>query len=316
MLNKIKRALKSTLPIYTYYQQLADEMKGWRKGLYPPGHYYSPVVDPQHVPAKLAIDYQQSIGEIDLNEQNQLALLESLVKYYSREMFPVNKTDKTRYYFDNEYFSFSDGIFLATLLQHQKPSRVIEIGSGYSSALMLDVNEQFLSNNMSLTFVEPYPEERLNRLMQGQDKATLIKDFVQNVSIDEFKKLKSGDILFVDSSHVSKFRSDFNYILFTVLPALAPGVIIHFHDVFFPFEYPVEWLKQGRSWNEAYLIRAFLQNNSNYEITLFTSFLEGKHRAWFEANMPLCLRKHEMIELSGQLQLMDTTGQSIYLRKK
>lgn len=316
MLGKIKSTLKSALPIYKYYEQLSAEMRSWKKGLYTPGHYYSPVVDPSTVPQKNVIDYNIAIPEIDLNENSQLALLNSLSKFYKEELFPSHKSSGFRYYYDNEYFSFSDGTFLACFLQHLKPRNVIEVGSGFSSAVMLDVNEKFLGNSMSLMFIEPYPEERLTTLMSGQEKAILRKDFIQNVPIAEFEKLNAGDLLFIDSSHVSKFNSDLNYIIFQVLPALKPGVVIHFHDVFFPFEYPVEWLQQGRSWNEAYVLRAFLANNTAYEILLFTSFLEGKHRQWFEKNMPVCLKKHEFIYLNGQQHLMATTGQSIYLRKK
>jgi hypothetical protein len=86
--------------------------------------------------------------------------------------------------------------------------------------------------------------------------------------------------------------------------------------VFFPFEYPLEWLQQGRSWSEAYLLRAFLQFNKDFEIILFTSFLEGKHKDWFNTHMPLCLKVHKKIVVNGKESFIPTTGQSIYIRKK
>ena len=81
---------------------------------------------------------------------------------------------------------------------------------------------------------------------------------VQDVPIDEFRALGSGDVLFIDSSHVLKTGSDVHRELFEILPALASGVLIHFHDIDYPFEYPDLFLFERRySWNEAYAVRAF-----------------------------------------------------------
>jgi hypothetical protein len=113
-------------------------------------------------------------------------------------------------------------------------------------------------------------------------RSTLIKTEVQLVSLDFFEKLEAGDILFIDSSHVGKTGSDVNFILFEVLPALKSGVIIHFHDVSYPFEYPKEWVYKGRNWNEDYFLRAFLMYNNNFEILLFSDYLYKHHLKAFE----------------------------------
>jgi hypothetical protein len=106
--------------------------------------------------------------------------------------------------------------------------------------------------------------------------------------------------LFVDSTHVSKTGSDLNCILFDILPSLSSGVIIHFHDVFNNFEYPKEWVFGGRNWNEDYLIRAFLMNNSNYEILFFNDYMHHKYATAF-TNLPLTYKNF---------------GGSLWLRKK
>ena len=93
-----------------------------------------------------------------------------------------------------------------------------------------------------LTFVEPFPEERLDSLVLPTDNYVIIKDIVQNISSDLFSGLQENDILFIDSSHISKTYSDVNYLIFNILPNLKKGVVIHFHDIFFPFEYPSEWI--------------------------------------------------------------------------
>lgn len=107
------------------------------------------------------------------------------------------------------------------------------------------------------------------------------------VSLAVFEKLNKGDILFVDSTYVSKTGSDVNYILFEILPVLKKGVIIHFHDVFYPFEYPKEWVFQGRNRNESYILKAFLMYNESFEIKLFSEYLHRHHKEVFE-DMPLC----------------------------
>ncbi|NQS88701.1 hypothetical protein HQ584_02790 [Patescibacteria group bacterium] len=118
--------------------------------------------------------------------------------------------------------------------------------------------------------------------------------------MESFKQLKENDILFIDTSHVSKTGSDVNYIFFDILPNLNSGVLIHFHDIFYPFEYPKKKILDGHAFNECYILRAFLQYNTRFKIILFNTFLEHYYEDWFRQNMPLCLRNK---------------GGSIWLRK-
>src|SRR5207237_8125791 len=137
-----------------------------------------------------------------------------------------------------------------------------------------DVNELFFDNAIQCTFIDPYPQ-LLRTLMKESDfaRTRIIGQRVQDVDVGIFRELEASDILFIDSSHVAKTGSDVNYILFKILPLLNEGVLIHFHDIFYPFEYPVDWVYEGRSWNEAYLLRAFMQYNEAFEIQFFNSFL-------------------------------------------
>jgi len=158
------------------------------------------------------------------------------------------------------------------------------------------------NNSIKCTFIEPYPD-LLESLIRKEDKERIeiIPNCLQDVEIEKFKTLEKGDILFIDSTHVSKVNSDVNYLFFNILPELESGVFIHFHDIFYPFEYPSDWIYKGISWNEDYLLRAFLQYNSSFEIVLFNTFLEIFHRDKFQEHMPLCLKN---------------TGGSIWIRKK
>jgi len=323
--NSVKELLKKLYyKIFYYkinYKLLEQELQTWKTNFRPPGHYYSPYPDSKELNEKRDLIFRRNAADIlpgiDLQTDSQFALLQSLADYYNADMFPLEKKETHRYYFDNQYFSFSDAIFLACMIRQLKPKRIIEIGSGFSSAVMLDVNEEYFNNSIQLTFVEPYPEERLNGLVNGSDNYTIRKEFVQNVPVSIFTELEENDILFIDSSHISKTYSDVNHLIFNVIPFLKKGVVIHVHDIFFPFEYPAEWMiDQQRAWNEAYILRAFLQFNPTFSIELFTSYLEIKFKDWFLDRMPLCLEKHEKWPRpDGSFYYLDTAGQSLYLRK-
>ena len=148
---------------------------------------------------------------------------------------------------------------------------------------MMDVNELFFDNRISLNFVEPYPE-RLYSLMSERDKqvSTVLEKPVQEIGPDFFGQLEKNDILFIDSSHVAKCGSDVNYLFFEILPALKSGVLVHFHDVFYPFEYPRDWMFSGWNWNEDYLLKAFLMYSRNapsgYSPIIFMSIIRRRSR--------------------------------------
>lgn len=178
---------------------------------------------------------------------------------------------------------------LYSFIRHFNPKRIVEIGSGYSSSLMLDTNEIHYNGKLDLTFIKPYPN-LLKSLMKRGDNAMLIPQNLQLVSMDTFSTLESNDFLFIDSTHVSKIGSDVNKIFFEILPRLATGTIIHLHDIFWPFEYPETWVKEGRTWNETYMLRAFLQYNESFEILFFSDYLHKDEANWIKANMPLLLK--------------------------
>jgi predicted O-methyltransferase YrrM len=271
-------------------------------GPYGPGHYYSPIPDREAVLRDTRLwDMPRTIPGIDLREDGQLRLLDDFARYYKDLPFPEDRTPPRRYYLRNTNFVYADGITLYAMLRHVKPRRVIEIGSGFSSAAMLDTIELFLGGAVSVTCIDPDPG-CLNSLLRPDDRlrATVIERRVQDLPPAIFQALEAGDILFIDGSHVAKIGSDVNYLLGEVLPALRVGVFVHIHDVPYPFEYFREWIRRGLAWNEAYMVRAFLTFNSAYEIVFFNSFLEHFHRVWFEQHMPLCL---------------ENTGGSLWLRR-
>src|SRR5713101_4086730 len=234
----------------------------------PPGHFLSPIpsLDEMRNAERLLGPLPRELPGISLNEDKQLALLSELSAYYSDLPFPDHKTKDRRYFFENPMYSYSDAICLYGMIRHVRPRRIVEVGSGHSSCVMLDTNEIFFQNRIACTFIEPHPERLLSLLVpEDKDSIEILPSRVQDVEIARFRDLQRNDILFIDSSHVVKVGSDVNYIVSEVLPSLRVGVYVHFHDIFYPFEYPREWIETGRYWTEGYLLRAFLAFNSAFE---------------------------------------------------
>jgi hypothetical protein len=286
---RFKNSLKSLMNRLPYVRTLH---KSNSNSKFPAGHYYSSVVSLDEIGRRQnelwPAQREKIIPGIDLNEKEQLKLFQDLSIHFGNLQIPEKKLDERRFFFRNSYFSYGDAYILGAILMHFKPKRIIEVGSGFSSALMLDINEFYLNKEIKLTFIEPFPEERLASILQQRptSNVTTISCKVQEVELNIFEKLEKGDILFVDSTHVVKTGSDVNYILFEILPVLRKGVIIHFHDIHHPFEYPKSWVLDGFGWNESYFLKAFLMYNNSYKVLLFLDFFTKYHKDKLD-NLPL-----------------------------
>jgi len=259
----------------------------------PLGHFYSLYPDLEEIKNKEEQLFlrEKDVRDIDFNEENQIKTLHKMQLLYDTipnwtDITEYTDSNKLRYKYNNNNLSHADAIGLHCMLRILRPKRVIEVGSGYTSAVMLDTNEFYLNNQIKLKFIEPYPD-LLKSLVKPQDELELLPEKLQDVSFNAFEKLEEGDVLFIDSTHVSKIGSDVNYLFFDIFPRLAKGVYIHLHDIFYPFEYPKEWIYSGRVWNELYLLRAFLQNNDNYKTIYFQNMMEKKYRDIFMENWPI-----------------------------
>ena len=297
-LTSVKRAIRN-LPIlrrvFHDRNRLSSECDQFNQALFvPPGHFYSPIPSVDEIKkdeAKIFETVTRCIAGIDLHEVEQFNLLDQFVAYYDEMPFSSKKGGQLRYYFDNPAYSYSDAILLYCMIRFLKPKRIVEVGSGFSSCVMLDTNELFFNNTIQTTFIEPYPE-LLRSLVKQMDqmRIQMIPHRLQDVDLEIFRMLDANDILFIDSTHICKTNSDVNRVLFEILPHLVPGVHIHFHDIFWPFEYPKKWVYEGRAWNEVYMLRAFLQYNETFRVVLMNTFMEHFHAAFFREQMPLCLK--------------------------
>ena len=257
-----------------------------------PGHFYSPFPDMEEMERRTDYIYPPTpsdLAGLNLSKSAHEELLTKFESYYSQLPFERTENPNCRYYRPNESFPFQDAFALYAMIRHLKPKRFIEVGCGNSSSVILDTCE-VMKINTQLTFIEPYPEPLFQKLRLGdRDRFKLIVQCIQDVPLETFTQLEANDVLFIDTSHVSKIGSDVNHIFFHILPHLAKGVQVHFHDIWYPFEYPKHWLHGGSFWNEAYLLRAFLMFNPAFEITMFNSYVFKCLPERVNASFPLFL---------------------------
>jgi hypothetical protein len=269
-----------------------DEFARLYQTWFPVGHFYSPYPDLSDVErrAETIFDSRADVAGVDLRVTEQLELFETLAEIGSDLPFPAEPDGSYRYHLDNASYAWADGTVLHALLRHIRPARIIEVGSGHSSAMILDTAEGWLDepdSQVQVRFIEPFPELLHSLLRPGdRERVTIDEQPVQDVPIEVFDTLRSGDVLFIDSTHVAKAGSDVNHLFFQVLPRLGSGVWVHLHDVFMPFEYPVEWIREGRAWQEAYLLRAFLMYNSVFEVRWFQSYMWTHHKQLVSSCLP------------------------------
>jgi hypothetical protein len=291
------RKIVDKLPYISKLRRQVDEQGTWLAG-----HFYSPIPARDDVLSNLKKPSSTaSLPDVNLRNDAQRELLGQYTSYYKQVPFPVEKTSGFRYYYNQGFFGYGDAIFLYSFIRHFKPKRIIEIGSGFSSAVMLDTLERFPYGKVDVTFIEPYPG-RLFGILKAEDKASvkIIEKQVQEVDPGLFDSLQADDLLFVDSSHVVKYGSDVQKVFYDILPQLPVGVFVHFHDIFFPFEYPATWLSEGQYWNESYFLRSFLSYNDSWEIVFFNHYVGIEFKDCLAEKVPLCLKN---------------TGASIYLKR-
>ena len=269
---------------------------------FPFNHYESPYPSNEEINAYISAEYEELTG-INLNIEVQKKFIFYLRKYYSDflKLYKRNN-NKVHYNPENGWFGIADALLLHSMIRVFKPNRIIEIGSGYSTSVMVDTNEFWMNNTVDITCVEPNPQRLFENLKHTENKMISIKkEFVQNVPLCEFKAL--NDILFIDSSHVVKAGGDIIQEYFNILPNLNKGVIIHIHDIFYPFTYPEQWVRSGRAYNEAYILRALLMNSDAYEILFFNNMMAK-----------LCCNDYGSIWEDSSFS-DKSGGGSIYLRK-
>lgn len=246
----------------------------------PAGHYYSPIVDPATVRdywTKQQAATPRDIDHIGLDVDGMLAMLETWGRSAKAAGAKTGNDAVRADAGENSFFPFGDAWVLNRMIAAFRPRSIIEIGSGFSTMCMLGALEEHGIQGTRVTCIEPHPERLRGLLREGDtDKIELRECLVQNVDLSIFEQLGRNDILFVDSSHVLKTGSDVHFEFFHILPRLKEGVFIHFHDCMYPFEYPNRWVfTLNNSWNEIYMLRAFLMYNKAFRVHFWPSLIRS-----------------------------------------
>lgn len=247
-----------------------------KTGVFPlTDHYYEPLFRFD----RLSLKNQERQLPIDWNEKEQLELISQFHFFEELDQLPIDPVvkDDLSYYFNNPSYSGYDAEFLYSFIRLKKPKKIIEIGSGFSTRMMKAAIEKNLSENSEfgthITSIEPYEMPWLEKI-----GVKVIRQKTEEVELDLFDLLNAGDVLFIDSSHMIRPEGDVLYEMFQVIPRLKPGVFIHIHDIFSPFDYPADWLKKEyRMWNEQYILEALLMYNKSYKIIGALAYIGYKY---------------------------------------
>ncbi len=253
-------------------------------------HPYSPIPDVKSVPDDVW-SRRSTLAGLRLDPESQLGLLETSLAPYIAEWSPRRQQPAggDGFYLENGTYGPVDAEILYGLVRYTKPSRVLEVGSGFSS---LVINEAITANSVEGSrarheIVDPYPASCCYE-MGGANALRRVAELKEismtDVPLASFAALTKGDVLFVDSTHTVKVGGDVNWAVLDVLPVLQPGVLVHFHDVYLPWEYPREFVeKNERYWGEQYLLQAFLAFNDAFEVVLAAQLLAREYQPRLEA---------------------------------
>jgi len=185
-------------------------------------------------------------------------------------------------------YGYIEAQALHGVVRYFRPRKIVEVGSGVSTACAARSIERNATEGYTctLTCIEPHPSAQLRRLVARTPGMSIRASRVQRVGVDTFTELGKNDILFIDSSHVVRAGGDVNYLVLEVLPLLEPGVLVHVHDIFLPYDYQPDVLDTFFHWNETSLVRAFLAFNDRYRILFCMSHLHHSRRAALHAAFP------------------------------
>jgi hypothetical protein len=237
-------------------------------------HFYSPIPDLKAIPAEVWTN-ESELPAVDFDVEAGLAFVTRELAEYIAEYAPPRQPtgDPRDFYLDNDLYESGDAELLYAMVRHANPSRVIELGSGMSTLVIADALSAGKEGaDIRHLIYDPYPRPELRGTFENIGELNAVS--ANEIPIEEFEKLGDGDVLFVDTTHTVKIGSEVNRVILEVLPRLAPGVLVHIHDIYLPWEYPREFMEERRFfWNEQYLLQAFLAFNREFEVLFGTQAL-------------------------------------------
>ncbi len=184
------------------------------------------------------------------------------------QLLQVPKNGKSRSsspYWINGWLPGLDAVAIYGFLSHHNPKRYFEIGSGNSTKFARQaIKDHTLQTQM--TSIDPTPRAEIDSLCDN-----VIRRPLEDVNLEIFSQLEAGDMLFVDSSHRSFMNSDVTVLFLEILHELKPGILVEFHDILIPYDYPQLW--SGRFYSEQYLLATYLLASDRFEVVFPAAFI-------------------------------------------
>jgi predicted O-methyltransferase YrrM len=248
-----------------------------------PRHFYSSIPDFRELSRDTRWKAPRSlVGVHGTDPEEQLAFLRSCCTPELRQrLATLDVNAYARGQYGDEGYGPIEAEMLYCFMASKRPRRVIQVGAGYSTAVML-LAAQDWAEPPQLTCIDPYPSDYLKRLAKVGD-ITLINQRAQDVELEKLSSLDAGDLLFIDSTHTVKVGSEVNLLILEVLPRLQPGTYVQFHDIFFPYDYHRDLETLLFFPLESTLLHAFLAQNPHYTIRTCLSMLHYARPAELQA---------------------------------
>ena len=255
------------------------------------------------------------VGVNGINIEEQLRFLKSfcssdLIKRHSKE----NIHSLAHQMNGEGGFGRIEADALFCFISKIKPSRIIQIGAGLSTAVTILAAEES-KHNPFITAIDPYPNKFLiNADYKGKIK--LVAEEAQKLPLSFFDEMEKGDFLFIDSTHTIKPGSEVNFLILEILPRLKSGVYVHFHDIYFPYDYKRDILSDGLFFsNESVLLHAFLCNNSNFRIVTSLSMIHYALPEELKKCLPNYIPQKNEFGLRAEVDPLGHFPSSTYLQK-
>ena len=218
---------------------------------------------------------------INFDIDSQKNLIDHFCKEYFHEFLPEVNTG----------LSLVDSFILYSFIRNEKPRKIVEIGHGDTTNIILNAIRKNSAQKCDFYFIDPFI--RRKNLLKKKEIIGFEKK-VQEVPIKFFNDV---DFLFIDSSHISKIGSDVNFLMFEVIPSLRSNTIIHWHDIYIPYNYPkslIENIRRDSMYNESYVVQSFISYNNKFKILYSGKFLQNKVSEYLKKRFSYYLPKHHL----------------------
>jgi len=287
------------LKCYCYQPELQDTLR----------FHIQPYSFDSTIPTRFDLDLERlktprRLPGFKLDTERHLRLLDELLPYAQEiNSYALEETKESEFWFRNHSYEDLDAVSLYCMIRHFKPRRIIEVGCGFSSRIISIAARKNRAEGhlLDCTFIEPYPTDRiLKETLAGP----LLVEKVEKVPLATFQELEAGDFLFIDTSHVIKTQNDCCYEYLEMIPSLQPGVIVHVHDIFTPYDYPQEWILQNRfAFNEQYALECLMSGNPALEVILPLHSLWKDHAIAVKRLFPGALTRPAAFWLTTKMPL-------------